>query len=96
VDLHGFRALAERSVLADQEKDGGAASVFPDLAEAWKEQSEAQSDWAHISADRLQRLRKRYGVGWVLLDNLSPLDGLICPYSNGELRVCKIVDHGPS
>jgi hypothetical protein len=93
VDLHGFRALAERSVLADQEKDSGVASVFPELAETWKEQSAAQSDWAHVSADRLQRLRKRYGVGWVLLDNPSPLDGLVCPYSNGELQVCKIVDY---
>jgi len=91
VDLHGFRALAERSVLADQEKDSGAASVFPELAEPWKEQSAAQSDWAHVSADRLKRLRTKYGVGWVLLDNLRPLDGLVCPYINGELRVCRIV-----
>jgi hypothetical protein len=28
----------------------------------------------------------------VLLDHPSPLGGLVCPYSNGELRVCKIVD----
>jgi hypothetical protein len=79
-------------MLADQEKDSGAASVFPELAESWKEQSAAQSDWAHVSADRLQRLRAQYGVSWVLLDHPSPLGGLVCPYSNGELRVCKIVD----
>ena len=51
------RAHRERSMLADQEKDSGAAEVFPELAESWKEQSSAQSDWAHVSADRLQRLR---------------------------------------
>jgi len=28
-DLHGFRAIAERSALADREKDSGAASLFP-------------------------------------------------------------------
>ena len=95
VDIHGFRALTERSMLADQEKDSGAASVFPELAESWKEQSSAQSDWAHVSADRLQRLRTQYGVSWVLLDHPSVLSGLVCPYSNGELRVCKIVDSGP-
>jgi hypothetical protein len=95
VDLHGFRALTERSVLADQEKDSGAASVFPELAEPWKEQSAAQSDWAHVSADRLQRLRAQYGVSWVLLDNPRPLGGLVCPYRNGELRVCKILDYRP-
>jgi hypothetical protein len=95
VDLHGFRALAQRSVLADQEKDSGAASVFPELAEPWKQQSVAQSGWAHVSAERLQRLRMQYGVGWVLLDNPRPLGGLVCPYSNGELRVCKIVEYEP-
>ena len=92
VDLHGFRALAERSMLADQEKDSGAASVFPELAEPWKEQSGAQSDWAHVSADRLQNLRAQYGVSWVLLENATVSDGLVCPYRNGELRVCRIVD----
>jgi hypothetical protein len=92
VDLHGFRALTERSMLADQEKDSGAASVFPELAESWKEQSAAQSDWAHVSPDRLQRLRAQYGVSWVLLDHPGALSGLVCPYSNGELRVCEIVD----
>jgi hypothetical protein len=92
VDLHGFRALAERGAMADQEKDGGVASVFPELAELWKQQSAAQSDWAHVSVDRLQNLRAQFGVSWVLLENPAPLEGLVCPYSNGELRVCQIVD----
>ena len=92
VDLHGFRAIAERSMLADQEKDSGAASVFPELADPWKEQSAAQSDWAHVSEDRLHSLRERYGVSWVLLENPAPISDLVCPYSNGELRVCRIVD----
>ena len=96
VDLHGFRALAERGTMADQEKDSGVASVFPELAELWKQQSAAQFDWAHVSVDRLQNLRAQYGVSWVLLENPAPLDGLVCPYSNGQLRVCQIVDvHRP-
>lgn len=95
VDLHGFRAIAERSVLADREKDSGAASVFPELAELWETQSAAQSDWAHVSADRLQNLRAQYGVSWVLLEKPTPLDGVVCPYHNGELRVCQIVDYRP-
>jgi hypothetical protein len=92
VDLHGFRAIAQRSMLADQEKDSGAASVFPELADLWKEESAAQSDWAHVSTDRLQHLHAHYGVSWVLLENPDPLDGLVCPYRNGQLRVCRIVD----
>ena len=95
VDLHGFRAIAERSMLADQEKDSGAASVFPEVAEHWKEQSAAQSDWAHVSADRLQSLRSRYGVSWVLIENSPPISGLVCPYRNGELQVCRIVEDRP-
>jgi hypothetical protein len=96
VDLHGFRAVAERSALADQEKDSGAASVFPELAERWKVESAAQSDWAHVSTDRLRNLQEQYGVTWVLLENPAPLDGLVCPYHNGELRVCRILDSTPS
>jgi hypothetical protein len=92
VDLHGFRAVAERSMLADHQKDGGAASVFPELAERWKEESSVQSDWVHLSDDRLQALRTQYGVSWVLLENSTPLDGVVCPYSNGQMRVCRIVD----
>ncbi|HEX3353413.1 MAG TPA: hypothetical protein VHS34_11370 [Terriglobales bacterium] len=92
VDLHGFRAVAERSMLADEEKDSGAASVFPELSEDWKEQSEAQSDWQHVSENRLHNLRDRYGVTWVLMENPAPLADLVCPYRNGDLRVCQIVD----
>jgi len=96
VDLHGFRAVAERSMLADQEKDSGAASVFPELAERWKEESSVQSDWAHVSEDRLRALRAQYGVTWVLLENSAPLGGLVCPYSDGQLRVCRIVNERPA
>jgi hypothetical protein len=92
VDLHGFRAIAERSALADQEKDSGAASVFPELAERWKQQSAAQSDWAHVSEVRLRDLHVQYGVSWVLLENRAALGGVVCPYRNGGLRVCRIVD----
>jgi hypothetical protein len=95
VDLHGFRAIAERSMLADQEKDSGAASVFPELAERWKQESTAQSDWMNVSSSRLQDLRARYGVSWVLLENTVSSRGLTCPYRNGELRVCQIVDEHP-
>ncbi len=95
VDLHGFRAVAKRSMLADQEKDSGAASVFPELAERWKQESAAQSDWEHVSEERLQNLRAQYGVTWVLLENSAPVGGLVCPYKNGQLRVCRIVDEHP-
>src|ERR1035437_8313359 len=37
-DAHGFRAVAERSVLADSVKDSGAVSLFPRLATEWQSQ----------------------------------------------------------
>jgi hypothetical protein len=80
------------AMLADEEKDSGAASVFPELSDQWKEQSAAQSDWAHVSEDRLQNLRARYGVSWVLLENAAPIGDLFCPHRDGDLRVCQILD----
>jgi hypothetical protein len=44
-DGHPFRPIAERSMLADIVKDGGAVSMFPSLAEKWWEQVEAQRGW---------------------------------------------------
>jgi len=40
-DAIGFRALAQRSRLADAIKDRGSASMFPALAENWYEQRHA-------------------------------------------------------
>lgn len=90
LDLHGFRAVAERSMLADREKDSGASSVFPELAEEWKRQSAAGTDWAHVSAARIEQLRKRYGVSWVILDNSAAPGDFDCPYRNREVRVCRV------
>jgi hypothetical protein len=44
-DQHGFRAIAQRSALADAVKDSGAASMFPALAAPWTEQLNAQKGW---------------------------------------------------
>src|SRR5579864_5634126 len=44
-EMHGFRAVAERSVLADAVKDSGAVSLFPGLAERWQAQVQAMRGW---------------------------------------------------
>ncbi len=41
-DQHGFRALAERSMLADNIKDSGAVTMFPSLVNDWQQQQQAQ------------------------------------------------------
>lgn len=90
-DNQGFRALAERSMLADAVKDSGAVTMFPDLplAEHLQEQLSAQEGWSNYQAADFERLRKQYGVSWVVLDQKGDF-GFNCPYSNATLRVCRL------
>jgi hypothetical protein len=88
-DNVGFRALAQRSRLADASKDSGAVSMFPPLAEEWLEQFQAQRDWKQFDVQDLLQLRGRYGVTWVVLQPPG-IPGLKCPYRNGEVLVCRV------
>jgi len=88
-DYHGFRALAERSVLADAAKDSAVATQVPRLATRWREQVEAQRGWEQFGAADFQRLKTRFGVGWVVVERPGPAD-LKCPYENATVRVCRL------
>jgi len=88
-DDHGFRAVAERSVLADNLKDSGAVSLFPELADRWKDQVQAQNGIERFSPADFENLAKRYPVTWILTNRPGPA-GLTCPYENQELAVCRI------
>jgi len=102
-DYHGFRALAERSVLADFDKDGGMAARVPRLAPRWLREVNAQTGWQTFQASDFQRLKKEFGVTWVILSRHDDLgsgvpgdvpgdgqDGMTCPYQNQQLRVCRL------
>jgi hypothetical protein len=88
-DQHGFRAIAERSMLADRRKDSGAVTMFPALAETWLQQVEAQKGWDRFQAADFRDLEQNFGINWVVLDR-SPLPGMNCPYHNGSLSVCRL------
>jgi hypothetical protein len=88
-DNEGFRALAERSMLADNCKDAGVVTMFPKLAEEWQEQVEAQRNWKTFNMVDLLRLRQQYGVSWVVLQNPG-ISGMSCPFRNDLLSVCEI------
>jgi hypothetical protein len=103
-DYHGFRALAERSVLADYEKDGGMAARVPRLAPRWLKEVNAQSGWQDFHPVDFERLKNEFGVTWVILFSSaaagpgarrdaerddSPL-GITCPYQSLRLRVCRL------
>jgi hypothetical protein len=88
-DTVGFRALAERSSLADGYKDSGTVSMFPLLAEDWWEQYQAQKDWKHFGVADFERLEQKYGVNWVVLQGPG-VAGLTCPYKNSAVVVCRL------
>jgi hypothetical protein len=88
-DENGFRARAERSMLADLVKDKGACSMFPPLAVKWLEQVEDQKNWKQFGKQDFERLRQKYGVSWVVVEQPGPA-GLDCPYQNPAVRVCRV------
>jgi hypothetical protein len=88
-DAQGFRAIAERSVLPDYSKDGGEASISPQLASAWAAGVEAQTGLdTENDAERARKL-KPLGVDWVVLPQTSATRWT-CPYDNGDVKVCRI------
>lgn len=88
-DENGFRAIAQRSMLADAVKDSGAVTMFPPIAEEWLEQVQAQSGWKTFQAHDFRRLQAEYGVNWVVLQRPG-VAGLECPYLNPAVLVCRV------
>jgi hypothetical protein len=88
-DEIGFRACAQRSMLADAVKDKGAASMFPPLSVKWLEQVQAQMNWKQFGREDFERLRRKYGVTWIV-DEVPGRQGLECPYQNAVVRVCRV------
>jgi hypothetical protein len=88
-ERHGFRAIAERSSLADQLKDSSVVSIFPGLAAEWERQVEAQTGWNHFTPADFQRLTETYPVTWVIVQPPQS-GGLDCPYRNSAVAVCHL------
>jgi hypothetical protein len=88
-DYHGFRALAERSSLADAVKDAAVVTQIPTLGEVWQRQVEAQKGWAQFQLVDFERLKQQFGVDWVVVSDPAPA-GLDCRWHNGTVAVCRI------
>jgi hypothetical protein len=88
-DFHSFRALAERSALADYSKDPAVATQVPRLAPRWQKEVAAQEGWQHFQTRDLQRLKEEFGVNWVIFERPG-VAGLACPYENSVVLVCRI------
>ena len=87
--MHGFRAIAERSMLADFVKDSGAVSLFPQLADHWRSQTQAESGWKDFKLQDFEKLAGEFPVTWILTQTPAP-GGLACPYKNRDVAVCRI------
>jgi hypothetical protein len=88
-DYHGFRALAERSVLADAVKDPCIVVRVPSLGPRWLREMNAQNGWRDFQKPDFLRLKSQFGVDWVVLTNPS-VAGMACPYRNPRVSVCKV------
>ena len=87
-DEQGFRAIARRNRTADAVKDSGAVSMFPEMADEWWRQVQAQSGWRNFDPAQFQRLQAEYGVTWIVLQQPG-IGGLECPYHNQVVLVCR-------
>jgi len=93
-DFHGFRALAERSALADMVKDPGMVARVPTLAERWQSEVNATKNWQNFKPTDFQSLKNSFGVSWVVLAKSNaasdPTADMTCPYQNQTVEVCRI------
>ncbi len=88
-DYHSFRALAERSQLADAVKDASVVTMVPELGPEWVRQTDAEEGWRTFRLGDFERLKAEFGVDWVLVSNPAT-KGLACRWHNDELAVCQI------
>ena len=89
-DVHGFRAVAERSSLSDHFKDGGVVSLFPALADEWKPMSDATFGLNHFTVQDFHRLRQEFpAISWTVIHGPAP-NGMSCPYNQRGYAVCLI------
>ena len=88
-DYHGFRAIAERSVLADNLKDPGMVARVPRLASRWLTEVTAETNWTKFKSADFQRLKREFGVNWVVLVRPG-VSGLSCPYQDNLVMVCRV------
>jgi hypothetical protein len=90
-DAQCFRAIAERSALPDYSKDGGEASIAPELAATWMAGQSAQNNLSapeETDGQRLAALRP-LGVNWIVLQS-SAVTHFDCPYENARVKVCRL------
>ena len=88
-DSQGFRAIAQRSQLADAGKDSGVVEMFPQIGDSWLAQVKAQTGLEHFERADFMHLKRDYGASWIILQQPGHAD-LDCPYQNETVKVCRL------
>jgi hypothetical protein len=88
-DQHGFRAIAERSMLADWVKDSGVASVFPQMAPEWEREQQFTRGWEQYTTSDFLALPQHSPATWAVVQYAQAI-GLDCPFRNAAVAVCKL------
>jgi hypothetical protein len=90
-DTQSFRAIAERSALPDYSKDGGEASIAPELTQAWVIGQTAQRGLSAPNETDSQRITtlRPLGVTWIVLKS-GAATTFDCPYRNAAVTVCRV------
>jgi hypothetical protein len=88
-DAHSFRALAERSQLADAIKDPAVVTQVPQLGLEWLREETELARWDHFDIADFERLQRQFGVQWTLV-KYPATPGLDCRWHGTMLAVCRI------
>ncbi len=91
-DFHGFRAFAQRSMLADAVKDRAVAIVYPEMEARWRREVMAREGWASFGEQNFLELRAKFGVTWVVVATGQPTGTFACPFRNARVKVCEIAE----
>ena len=94
-DYHSFRALAERSQLADAVKDAAVVTMVPELGRVWERQVQAEEGWSRFKLADFERLKAQFGVDWVLVSYPSRR-GFAATGITGSLLCARFRDAGAS
>jgi hypothetical protein len=88
-DTLGFRAMTERSVMPDWNKDGGIAAIDPALAQPWWNQVTQMKGFSRWNDQQRIETLAPYGADWIVLPASTPTQ-FACPYQNSAVRVCHL------
>jgi hypothetical protein len=88
-DAQCFRPIAERSALPDYSKDGGEASITPDLSDLWLQGETAQTGLNQESDQERTARIVPLGATWVILSR-SSTTAWTCAYTNAAAKICKV------